>query len=468
MSGRKSPLRHLRSRRLAIWLILGIGVWSAIATTIPQVARDSAEATAFEARYGPFAALARAVGLDHAYTAPVFLTAVVLLAVATLLCAWERTMWTRRRLRQTRVVSDGVIARLREKPAIIVDVPLGSPSPLEQAAGALGALRLKVTTDSNLVTAEGGRWGLLGSPVFHWSLGLLIVVVGLGTLMRAEGSIGIPVGESRIDTAESYGALDEGSLYRGHSGLRIEATDFLLNYMDGTRHRGPSPVLTLYDGETVLKRQRVYPNNPLRYGSLLIHMGAHGVSPEISLETPSGEEILSARPLVDFDETSPTGTSPSGFFLIDDATGTESGVRVEVDLPAQGKTNELATVSLYVEPGGWLESTGATGLTRGGTLELSNGAVLRVQNLDYYVRISVADDWSVPYIYALLVIGTIGLSVAVVLPHRAVRLLLVEDGDGRRLHVHTSHSRGDPTFGERVERALKDRFCDEDDSGGER
>jgi hypothetical protein len=73
-----------------------------------------------------------------------------------------------------------------------------------------------------------------------------------------------------------------------------------------------------------------------------------------------------------------------------------------------------------------------------------------------WVRVSVANDWSVAPIYALFCVAIAALAVAVIVPARRVAVMLVETEAGWSLHADTWHSRKDPTFRTRVEHVLRE------------
>jgi hypothetical protein len=94
----------------------------------------------------------------------------------------------------------------------------------------------------------------------------------------------------------------------------------------------------------------------------------------------------------------------------------------------------------------------------GEQVAIPGGLTLTVVQLTKYARLSVVNDWSVYYIYALFVFAVIGLALAVFAPLRGARVLLVTDDQGARLHVAVRHGRGDPHFPARVEAALRQAF----------
>jgi hypothetical protein len=426
----RAVIRRLRSRRLAVGLILAVIAYAAASSVIP-----------------------------NAFGSPVFLAVVALLALSTAACAWERTRSSARALRRTGRVDDAQVERLREKPWLTVRVAQGTEGdPLSASADAMRRLRLSVVRGPRLLEASSGRVGLLGSPLFHWTLAVLLLVIALGRLSRAEGAIGVPVGFSRTDATGSYRTVRAGPLYGGHSGLTLAVTDLRpVKDAEGV-DRGVSPLVELREGGTLLRRQRVYPNNPLRHGSLLIHSSGYGIAAVVSVGSGSGGPILQSEPLVDFDAKRPGGTTAAVFDLTAAGGKVLDSITLTIPLDREGG---LSLEQLPRRPRA-LVTVRASGvetsavLEKGGSMRLPTGESLRVKDFVHYARLTVADDWSVYPIYFLFVLAGIAMSVSVTVPYRRVRVLLAETADGVALHAEVRHSRGDPLFAEMVETALRE------------
>lgn len=452
----------VRSRRLAVGLIASVIGWSIVGTVVPQDRLSAPGAVAvWDAAHPILAAPTRILGLHNAYAAPLFLAIVALLAVSTAMCAWERTRWAMGRTRRRGTVTEDTLARLRDRPAISVPIEAGltAEEALSSLDAALRSMRLRVTRGPKLLEASGGRWGLLGSPVFHWSLALLFVVVALGQLSRSEGQLGVPVGGSVDEAAGSYRQLRQGPLYAGHTGLKISASDLVIDYRDvGGQRRGPAPVIALTRGGAPVAKGRVYPNSPLRYGRLLVHMGTYGLWAAFTLETSAGAPAGGTGEPIDFDSTQPGGTRPVSL-TVSEAGFASTEVTVVVPLDRSGAAfverlpkNPVVVLTVASSTGTPVQRT----LRPGQSMLMRGGHRLRLDSVGYYVRLSVADDWSVYPIYVLFVLAGAAISVAVFSPARTACALLVDGPDGPLLNAITWHQRGDPVFPERVEEALRE------------
>jgi cytochrome c biogenesis protein ResB len=452
-------LRFLRARRLAVWLLLFVSGYSVLGTVVPQASREPDRAVAWARQYAAIEPLVGMLGLHSAFSAPIFLIAMGLLFLSTSACAWERARTSARMFARRPGLTHAEVKRLTERPQLRIPVQgLDASGAADALRAALRGLRLEARVGKRVAEAVGGRWGLAGSPLFHISLALLFLVIGLGQMTRAEGLIGVPVGYTIPDVRAAYGRYESGPLYPPlNSRLVFGATDFTLETpVDGV-DRGASAVITLREGGTVTASQRVYPNNPLRYGTLLIHQSAFGLSVPFQVEDASGTVLAAAQPTVDFDATQPSGTT-TAVLSMTTADRTEHVVAVTViaDTDAEGVLNRVPSrkrARITVTSAG--AATADETLGAGQALTLPNGNLLRLKDVVYYVRLSVVDDWSVYPIYALFVLAGVGLTLAVFVPYRAVRALIVEAEGGLAVHVVTKHARRDPLFAESVDEALR-------------
>lgn len=417
-------LRALRSRRLAIWLLLGCAGYGAVVTSIPALGAKG-------------------------FSAPVFLVACAWLGVSTAACAWERSRHALRQLREPEGVPEAVFVRLRRSPSV-ASVAGEAGAAREAVKSVLEREGLRVRATPTVVRGRAGRLGPLGSPVFHWALALLFLVIGLGRLSRSEGLIGVPVGGSLPNEASAYGKLDRGALYPNlFSDMTISVTSLSKAKRSDGMALGLVPVVRLVRGEKVLAQGRVYPNNPLRYGPLLVHNSAWGYYGRFSLVKADGSAVKGPLNYFDLNAKAPSGIAPAQLELTSD-----SGGRMPVvvqPIAAQGATAGGRTALLT-----WKN---ASGREESATIAVGEsvaivGAKLRFDEAGRYARLSVVDDWSVYVMYALLGIAIAGLGVAILVPRRTAWVLLEQAGDRVDLRLLAVHERRDPNFEVMMEDAL--------------
>ncbi len=457
--------RALRSRRVALWLIGLLCAYSAAVTLVPQQAMSPEQHARWVADASPVVVVARALGADRAYTSPLFLAMATALAMSTAVCAWERSVRATRSWRDRGLVSDRIRARLESEPDIEVASSLPASALADVAAAALTRLGFRVRRGPVLSYAERDAWSLVGSPLFHWSMVALVFVVSLGQLTRWEGLMGVPQTGPVVETEATYRQLDEGPLALPHTGWEISVPSVREHMsMRGVEY-GFTPTIAVSDGRRVLARQAVYPNNPLRHGPLLIHLSDHGLAVRVEVVGPDGGSWGVTDRLVDFSDETSSGTLPSAF-LVNDVSGQKlADVSLWVEardrrgvLPRLKPPGEVIVIEVSRRDG----STEATRLAQGASVELGEGFRLFVRDFGYYARLSVVRDWSVGWLYALLGIMTIGVTVALMRPFRCVWFMVREEGDGCVLRANVMHYRRDPLFNESIEAALVRVASDED------
>lgn len=447
----------LRSRRLAVVLLLALMAFSVLGTLLPQGDATDPDVASWDAARPGLAGLVAALGLHDVYGHPLFIAAALLLAVSTIACSWERTRaavsaWTR-----STTMPASMPGRLAERPMRTVE-----PTEGLDTAAALRPLGLRTEAERDgVLHLIGPRWGLLGSPLFHWSLAALIVVVGLGQLTRSEGMIGVPVGADVPLTAASFGTLHRGPLYAEPKGLTISARDLVRDFhsADGVA-RGEAAIVTISRDGAPLASGRVYPNSPLHLGSIVVHQAAVGLAAVIHVRSVTGAELGVARPLVDFADVRPDGAAVGGFDIRSPEIG-DAPLLVSVALPldpARGggylqRRPAAPSARLTVTRGGAVIATGT--VTPGASVTLPGLGSLQLADVVYYTRLTVVDDWSVYAIYALFATATLGLALAVLAPYREVWLLAVPDGSRVRYHVAARHAKSDPGFLDRASDALR-------------
>ena len=462
-------VRFLTSATLVSVTLGFIGVWSIIATMVPQgdPAMGSAQAWA-EANPG-FAGIVDALGLHRAFDAPAFLVAVAVLALSTVLCSWQRT---RVAVKRSRALREAATLEARPTSAdhdLLIDVPegMGADQALLAAEQALRGLGVRMRrTDETLVMASSplAPWG---SPVFHWALVGFMAFVLLGSLVRGDGLIGIAIGQVKPNVPASYGRFDAGPWHTwDNDGISFRLDEFEPRFTAGGIDRGPVPTLSVLDAEgNVLKTQPVYPNKMLHIGPLKVSAPAYGLSVTLSLLDESGTEVGRAVQLLDFKQSAPDGTLPlEPLAITDDADNTTALVHATVPLIAEGgrfvewlpKDAPARIVAESVDGEALVDEL----VDQGEAVELPGGFQLGVADVGWYSRLSVVDDWTVPFVYGWMILGALALSVTTFTRQMYV---VIAAGDGptgtslavrMRLWRHASTTRDEIT--EALNRALDD------------
>ena len=464
----------LASPRLAVLLLLALSVVSFLATLVPQ--NDMGEAKVAEwAAFNPIAERVVAVfGFHDAFRSPIFLGLAALLAASTVACSWRRTRVAVGRFRLLASLDGGEARKLLERPSFTVAVNQdSSEAALAATAAVLESVGLHAERSGALVTARSSKWAVTGSPVFHWALVTIMLVVAAGQLSRSEGLMGVPVGDSAPEAAGSFGVLDAGPLYRWSARpLTIRVDDLAPTYVVNGVERGPAPTVTVLDpsGRTVAS-QLVYPNRPLRFGSRLIHASDYGLAASFAVDSAEGKELARSSALIDFSEAATSSTAP-GEFGLTDASGVER-VRGSVSVPlgtSGGQVvralprNPQAVFALVSADG---NPVGAARLRVGERMPLPDGSSLRLLGIGYYARLSVVDDWSVSVLYGLFGVALAGLCIAILMRQVLVVAGVRPTDVGSEIVVRCVDWRGGRSVAEETERRLRGVSREDANRGGE-
>ena len=402
-------------------LLLVVGVWSFIGTIVPQGDAAVPAVSEWAAAHPIAETIAVTFSLHHAFSSPIFVVMILLLAASTMVCARRRTKVAIHRSRLLREISDDDARQLAARPTFSVEVSsIDVPEPTAAVAGAFRSMGLRARERDGMVVAVSRPWAVFASPVFHWALFALILVLFVVQMTRAEGLMGVPVRDSRPLTADSFGLLERGAFYRfEQSPLAIRVDKIDREYVIDDIDRGPAPTVSILrpDG-SVAASQVVYPNNPMRYGSLMIHPGAIGLSPGFALVTKDGVEGERVNLIVDVDETTPSGTT-SAEFTLDAASPDAPPILGTVTIPLKAADGAAETSVTEFKAAFVLRLEGGDSviaertLSVGDEIELPDGSKLRLLGVSNYSRLSVVDDPSIPLVYALLVVALIAVSVSI-------------------------------------------------------
>ncbi len=437
-------VRFLRSARLATWLIAIVGAWSMVATTIPQGGASNPKVADWAATHPAIEPVVRAIGLHQAFTSLVFTACIWALAVSTALCAWQRTKAALGKANTLRQAAGADKASLTESHALEIacDPALNASEVLSVASATLGHLGIKTKRRDDVLISKSATWSVWGSPVFHWALLALILTLIVGNLLRSEGLMGVAVGQTKADAADSYGLIHTGPLHdwrRVHRGIRVDA--FEPDYQSGGIDRGPTPTVSLLDAAgKVVKTQRVYPNHTLKSGSLTIYPSDYGLSATFSLVSASGAESGRGIMLVDFSDDAAIGTVPIDYLGVSDRAG-KPLYRVFVTVPLDRKDGAFVK-RVPAQLTARVDATGPDGksvfvrtIRLGERIALPVGGNLQLDDIGYYARLSVVDDWSIPLLYLSLVAAMVGLTITVVARQQIVSATVIETLNGAKLAV---------------------------------
>ena len=431
--------RFLTSAKTALALMLLLAGVSFAATLVPQQERGAAEISAWAAAHPAGETMATALGLHRAYTSWVFLIPAVLLFLSTVLCAWQRTMVARKRARMLRAASGTTLA---DAGAYVVRATGGSDEVLDRIAVAIDRAGVHARAGDGSLTASSAWLTPFASPVFHWALVGLMLLLALGQLSRADGLIGVPVGQSRPLVARSFGKLSEGPLHRwGEPPVLVAVSGLEPSYVTDGIDRGPTPTVALLaaDGRRLVE-QRVYPNAPIQGSGITVHASDYGLAVTFALRDRSGSLVGTSTALVDFSSAASSGVEPVEFALSDarDPQALTVNAEIPIDQGGSGQARRLPaapTTEVRVTSTASGAQVARASMKPGEGLKMPDGSSLVLEGVSYYARLNVVEDPSIPWIYGMLAVALLALIIALLFPQRVLLVRVIGGDDGTEVEV---------------------------------
>lgn len=156
--------------------------------------------------------------------------------------------------------------------------------------------RFRIRREVDSISAEKGYARESGNLLFHLSLVLILIAIGIGSLFGSKGDSILNVGERFINTPTSYDLLGFGK-YQSEDSLSpfsITAKSFKAEY-DPVTNAPLDYTLVVSTSNLVGAPERtevIKVNQPLKYGSTKIFLQANGYSPTVIVKDKTGKVVL--------------------------------------------------------------------------------------------------------------------------------------------------------------------------------
>ena len=167
---------------------------------------------------------------------------------------------------------------------------------LDEVEKYLKKKHFRIRRDENSISAEKGYARESGNLLFHLSLVLILIAVGVGSLLGSRGDAIVNVGDRFINTPTSYDILGFGK-YQAEDSLppfSLTVKDFKAEY-DPVTNAAIDYELTVLTANPVGSAETnriIKVNQPLTYGSTKIYLQANGYAPTVVVKDKSGKVIF--------------------------------------------------------------------------------------------------------------------------------------------------------------------------------
>ncbi|MDO9517825.1 MAG: cytochrome c biogenesis protein ResB [Methanosarcinaceae archaeon] len=418
----------LRSRKLAIVLLVTITLLSAFGTLIPQQSRAGDAYVAMWNEDHPLvSAINQYYDLNNIYDSWQFLTILALLGVNTFFCSLPRIKTSLNRVYgQVRFTDSDFILKLKNHHSIVVKRSATKTiSDLQKILNRKGYI---TTQQGNQIFAEKNRYGSLSSPIFHLSLVVILLSTFYGGAMQMHGVAQIIDGQDFTEAHSNYIHIKEGPFFgEQHKYFNIHLTKFHPSYELNGKWRGFAADVLLSENGQVIKEDTIYVNNPLRYKGFSIDRNEYGFAPLFVLrsnDSISGSYIIASY-TDDHQYTASFNIADTGI-LADVVLYPDAIVGDEIISISDFPNNPLAYLNL--SKNGELIYSGPLKLNDSIKFDLDSTEMsLEFNDLEYWASFYIHRDASIPILYSALLICLLSLTAALFYIPRRIWVEIVDN-----------------------------------------
>jgi cytochrome c biogenesis protein len=275
--------------RTALILLLLLGIAAIPGSLFPQRSQNPIQVKQYFIDNPTLAVWLDRLSLFNVYSSPWFSAIYLLLFISLIGCVLPRSISHLKAIGAVPTLTPKYLDRM-EYFAEIKKVDL------DLAEAKLRKMRFRVRRDENSISAEKGYARESGNLLFHLSLVLILIAIGVGSLFGSKGDAILNVGDRFINTPTSYDILGFGK-YQAEDSLppfALTIKDFKAEY-DPTTNAPLDYTLTVLAANPVGSQEKteiIKVNKPLTYGSTKVYLQANGYSPIVIVRDKSGKVIF--------------------------------------------------------------------------------------------------------------------------------------------------------------------------------
>ena len=281
--------RQLTSMRTALILLLLLGISAIPGSLFPQRSQNPIQVKQYFIDNPILAVWLDRLSLFNVYSSPWFSAIYLLLFISLIGCVLPRSISHLKAIGAVPTLTPKYLDRMEFFTEI-------KKVDLDLAEAKLRKMRFRVRRDENSISAEKGYARESGNLLFHLSLVLILIAIGVGSLFGSKGDAILNVGDRFINTPTSYDILGFGK-YQAEDSLppfALTIKDFKAEY-DPTTNAPLDYTLTVLAANPVGSQEKteiIKVNKPLTYGSTKVYLQANGYSPIVIVRDKSGKVIF--------------------------------------------------------------------------------------------------------------------------------------------------------------------------------
>ncbi len=281
--------RQLTSMRTALILLLLLGVAAIPGSLFPQRTQNPMQVRQYFIDNPELAPWLDRLKLFEVFSSPWFSAIYLLLFISLIGCVLPRSIDHAKNIFAKPPLTPKYLDRMEHFTEI-------KKVDLDLVEAYLRKKHYRIRRDSNSISAEKGYLRESGNLLFHLSLVLILIAVGVGSLLGMRGDSIINVGERFVNTPTSYDSVGFGK-YQSEKTLKpfsITATKFVATY-DPVTNAPIDYELTVnvsYPYGSPERSEIVKVNQPLSFGSTNVYLQANGYSPTVIVRDKSGKVVF--------------------------------------------------------------------------------------------------------------------------------------------------------------------------------
>ena len=355
--------RQVTSMRIALILLLLLGVAAIPGSIVPQRPRDPAAVLAFRTDHPAAGGVLDRLGLFDVFGSAWF-TAIYLLLFASLIgCIVPRTIAHARALGDPPAPAPRALARYENR----AEVPVAdgataiarvraSLAPADLRSGFPRLIGYRVRVDERRVkgseqialAAESGRLREWGNLAFHVALVGILTCVALGAFLTYRGQAIVVEGRSFTNAVVSYDSFSSGRGFRAENlePFTLTLDSFVSEFSAAGSATDFRAEVTVDEPGRATRDATIRVNTPLGVGGATVYLQGNGYAPALTVRDSTGAVALSGP--VPFLPKDAAYTSAGVLKVPDVTNGPQIGIRATL-LPTAPSGVESA-VSLAPQP----------------------------------------------------------------------------------------------------------------------
>lgn len=284
--------RQLTSMRTALILLLLLGIGAIPGSIFPQRTQNPMKVREYFINNPGIAEWMDRFKLFDVYGSPWFSAIYLLLFISLIGCVLPRSWEHFKAIGAKPPLTPKNLDRLEFYRVTNAD----KAEALKNAQLWLKKHHFRIRHNPNSISAEKGYARESGNLLFHLSLIVVLIGIGMSSVFGARGEAIVNVGERFINTPTSYDNLSTGRFFKleGMPSFSITLKDFKAEY-DLATNAPIDYTLTASVSEDVegpLVTRVVKVNRPLTFGSTRVYLQANGYSPLVTVTDKSGAIIF--------------------------------------------------------------------------------------------------------------------------------------------------------------------------------